>query len=106
MHAFPHESLSNCATESNTGLKHNVNILGGWVGGGGVSCCDSPSGLCSIGMDHPPFTMPSQNKLHFKGSMLLLLKSVSAAQANTFCIDLSLLSPKTFIAIPSSEARI
>lgn len=33
MHAFPHESLSNCATESNTGLKYNVNIWGG-VGGG------------------------------------------------------------------------
>lgn len=53
--------------------------------------------------------MPAQNKLHFKGSMLLLLKSVSVVQANTFCIDLSRLPPplpKTFIAIPSSEARI
>lgn len=35
------------------------------------------------------FLYHAQNKLHFKGSILLLLKSVSVVQANTFCIDLS-----------------
>lgn len=50
--------------------------------------------------------MPAQNKLHFEGSILLLLKSVSVARANTFCIDLPPPLPKIFIAIPTSKAPI
>lgn len=36
-----------------------------------------------------PSASRTQNKLHFKGSMLLLLESVSVVPTNTFCIDLS-----------------
>lgn len=86
------------------GLKYNVNILGE----GEIACCDSPSGLCAVlEWTILLYYAGPEYKLHFKGSILLLLKSVSVVQANTFCIDLSPPSlPKTFIAIPSSEARI
>lgn len=57
--AFQQEALSNCATESNTGLIYNVNILGE----GELACCDSPSVLCSIGMDHPP--LPCRPRISF-----------------------------------------
>lgn len=90
------ESLSNCVFESNTGLKYNVNIWGR---------VKSPAVIL-----HLLWAASAQTilllllgiKRHFRGSILLLLKLVSVLQANTFNIDPP--SPKTFIAIPSSEA--
>lgn len=116
IHSFPSESLDN---ESNTGIKSNVNIWGVCVSVWLCVCmcvhvCECVFvwewnillwfSIWTMQYWNGPssFTMPSQNKLHFKGSMLLLLKSVSVVQANTFCID----PPFLFHRLPPKKALL